>query len=573
MTGSVAEGIRSGSEWMKARLRTPFDSTPAAVAMHVLPKPFLHILLFLLAVVLLFGKSNATPTTSADSYPDPWDVSWLPGDQNQVINAINSIVTDPGAGGSPDAGLAGYGSTILYYSLNSIGGNPAGVNPAFALAMFRKEANFAKPGSIAYTQNNPGNLRCAGYGMIDCQNGFAVFASMEDGIKAYFWMLQYQYKPGGGWPSNFNCTDITCIITHYCPSTQCDTQAYIDQVGQWTRDFMSRISGGAGGCCLCSPLNHALSQGRAIGEHTLPLSTIASSSPNATPTTFLTATPSSTPTPTSTRTAAPTSTLTSTSTTTPIDAHVPTATDTATPFPTATATPTSDTSLPHGSLTINGSAGETRSLNVMLDLAAEDAGTGVIEMRFSYDGTEWSEWESYQPMRVWQLPLGDGLYIVYVQFRDAAGNVSDPASATITANPKVEKSSSESYRILSSVVGASGVVGTGDWEKASSNYRVQSTTGQASSVAWSPEFPQSSEPFQLLSGYWGAYGAMPCLLSGDFDRDHDVDVNDLAFLAGKWRMTSDHPEWKNEYDFDGDEKVTVIDLMSLQTHWGETCQE
>ena len=193
-----------------------------------------------------FGRSYETTTALADSYPSPWDVSWLPGDQNQVINAINSIVTDPSAGGSSDSGLAGHGSTILSYSLNSIAGNPAGVNPAFTLAMFRKEANFARPGTIAYNQNNPGNLRCAGYGMIDCQNGFAVFASMDDGIKAYFWMLQYQYKPGGGWPSNFNCADITCIITHYCPPSQCDTQGYIAQVGQWTQDFMARISSGGG---------------------------------------------------------------------------------------------------------------------------------------------------------------------------------------------------------------------------------------------------------------------------------------------------------------------------------------
>jgi len=193
-----------------------------------------------------FGRNYETTTALADSYPSPWDVSWLPGDQNQVINAINSIVTDPSAGGSSDSGLAGHGSTILSYSLNSIAGNPAGVNPAFTLAMFRKEANFARPGTIAYNQNNPGNLRCAGYGMIDCQNGFAVFASMDDGIKAYFWMLQYQYKPGGGWPSNFNCADITCIITHYCPPSQCDTQGYIAQVGQWTQDFMARISSGGG---------------------------------------------------------------------------------------------------------------------------------------------------------------------------------------------------------------------------------------------------------------------------------------------------------------------------------------
>jgi hypothetical protein len=196
-------------------------------------------------------ESPLSSIAPQDSWPSPWDVSWIPSDpnaQNRIIAEINAIVTDPSAGGSANSGLAGHGGTILYYSLNSIAGNPAGVNPAFALAMFRKEANFARPGTIAYNQNNPGNLRCC-YGAIGVQNGFAVYATMDDGIKAYFWLLQYEYKPGGGSSHNYNCNDISCIISRYCPPSECDTSTYIQQVGTWTQEFQARLQSAASTSC------------------------------------------------------------------------------------------------------------------------------------------------------------------------------------------------------------------------------------------------------------------------------------------------------------------------------------
>jgi len=194
----------------------------------------------LLILLIMSNTGEVVQPSKAAQSVSPWDVSWVPSDpegQNAVIEGINSIVTSLHA----DSGLRGYGSTILYYSLTSISGNPAGVNPAFALAMFRKEAEFAKPGFIAYNQNNPGNLRCAGYGMIDCRNGFAVFDTMANGIKAYFWLLQYEYKPGGGAPWNHNCQDIRCIITIYCPADECDTETYINQIAQWTQQYQNEL--------------------------------------------------------------------------------------------------------------------------------------------------------------------------------------------------------------------------------------------------------------------------------------------------------------------------------------------
>lgn len=37
------------------------------------------------------------------------------------------------------------------------------------------------------------------------------------------------------------------------------------------------------------------------------------------------------------------------------------------------------------------------------------------------------------------------------------------------------------------------------------------------------------------------------------------------------RLTSDHPQWQDECDFDGDGHVTVIDLVTLQSFLWESC--
>jgi hypothetical protein len=205
------------------------------------------ILIFGLAVLILITAFYIVSQVSAES-PTPWDTSWISPDaqaRSRIIAAIDAILIDPQSGSvsGSSSGLRGKGAIILQYSLASIDGNPAGVNPAFALAMFLKEANFAKVGSIANTQNNPGNIRCTGvYGEVDCKNRFAVFASMDDGIKAYFWLLTREYKPGGNFSNNRKCTTIACVVQPYCPPSECDTDAYISFVTKWTDTFQTRLS-------------------------------------------------------------------------------------------------------------------------------------------------------------------------------------------------------------------------------------------------------------------------------------------------------------------------------------------
>lgn len=176
-------------------------------------------------------------TELAKKAPEPWDVSWLPSDSPLVIDRINTILSS--------TGLEGQGAIILESA------QEFGVNPAFALAMFRKEATFAAPNTRASSNNNPGNIIATGdcrgkpaystcqgiYGEVSTDGRFGIYSSMEDGIKAYFMLLNKEYKPG----TRRNCSDIACIITVYCPPSDCDTSIYINQITQWTQDYQHQL--------------------------------------------------------------------------------------------------------------------------------------------------------------------------------------------------------------------------------------------------------------------------------------------------------------------------------------------
>jgi hypothetical protein len=83
---------------------------------------------------------------------------------------------------------------------------------------------------------------------------------------------------------------------------------------------------------------------------------------------------------------------------------------------------TLDTSKPTGSITINGSATLTNSRLVNLTLSASDTGSGVVLMRFMSPLTSW---EPYAATKTgFKLSATNGMKKVFVQFKDAAGNVS-----------------------------------------------------------------------------------------------------------------------------------------------------
>lgn len=99
---------------------------------------------------------------------------------------------------------------------------------------------------------------------------------------------------------------------------------------------------------------------------------------------------------------------------------------------------------PAGSVSINSGSLYTTNRNVTLTLSATDTGPtrtcpgtypimcNVAEMQFSINGTAWNDWEPATTTKAWQFASGDGEKTIYARYKDQAGNISIPYSATIT---------------------------------------------------------------------------------------------------------------------------------------------
>jgi len=59
----------------------------------------------------------------------------------------------------------------------------------------------------------------------------------------------------------------------------------------------------------------------------------------------------------------------------------------------------------------------------------------------------------------------------------------------------------------------------------------------------------------------------PCY---DFDNSGQVDLPDVTLVANCWRMTTEDSDCA-PYDLDGDGIITVVDIMLVVVHLGETC--
>ncbi|WP_257450274.1 S-layer homology domain-containing protein [Paenibacillus soyae] len=86
---------------------------------------------------------------------------------------------------------------------------------------------------------------------------------------------------------------------------------------------------------------------------------------------------------------------------------------------------TLDQTAPSGGVTINGGQAHANAAAVTLTVDYGDA----AQMRFSNEDLAWSGWTAAAVTHPWTLAPGDGEKTVYMELRDAAGNVSSPPSS------------------------------------------------------------------------------------------------------------------------------------------------
>ncbi|MFC1745363.1 hypothetical protein ACFL35_15320, partial [Candidatus Riflebacteria bacterium] len=90
-----------------------------------------------------------------------------------------------------------------------------------------------------------------------------------------------------------------------------------------------------------------------------------------------------------------------------------------------------DRTKPTGYLLIDQGYGTTQTTSVKLHPRFTD-NYELDKMQFSNDGTNWSGLEAVAPTKSWTLTSGAGVKTVYTRFTDKAGNISLPATQTIT---------------------------------------------------------------------------------------------------------------------------------------------
>lgn len=91
-----------------------------------------------------------------------------------------------------------------------------------------------------------------------------------------------------------------------------------------------------------------------------------------------------------------------------------------------------DTVAPEGSMIINNGDPLATSTKVRINLFAFDATTGVKDLRFrNADEDCFGDFDTFVSEKFWDLPQGDGVKRVYVQFRDFANNISSVCDCEI----------------------------------------------------------------------------------------------------------------------------------------------
>src|SRR4051794_35827183 len=117
-------------------------------------------------------------------------------------------------------------------------GQEAHVDPAFALAIWRKESQFG-PAGAAVSPHNMGNLVCdaaAHPPATNCSGRWAVYPSWLDAVRDWYAYINRHYIAHG-------LTTVEAILPGYAPPSENDTAGYIDQVRTWMHDWGSGTVG------------------------------------------------------------------------------------------------------------------------------------------------------------------------------------------------------------------------------------------------------------------------------------------------------------------------------------------
>lgn len=149
-------------------------------------------------------------------------------DRHMIRAAIPSAVAiaRPRRADPPAAFLAFFGARRLRGSIS-----PAAAN-SIAQAIQQQEGYY--PGSVAYRNNNPGNLVYAGQaGATPGAGGFASFSSYDAGYQAMLNQIALDASRGTDASGN-PTTTVSQLITSWAPPSENNTAAYVSNVSAAT---------------------------------------------------------------------------------------------------------------------------------------------------------------------------------------------------------------------------------------------------------------------------------------------------------------------------------------------------
>jgi hypothetical protein len=189
-----------------------------------------------------------------------------------------------------------------------------------------------------------------------------------------------------------------------------------------------------------------------------------------------------------------------------------------------------DNAPPTVDFTFNGGITTTSQSQIMLDIHAQDEGSGVKAVRFSSDGIKWGDWEAPAAQRPWVItPISRQTWSVYVQCKDRVGLLSEVVRHDIYFDVNAGQPHSNVYRLFDYTTNS------GSSKYQSSHYSGRGLLGQVL------DSPAANSPhYQLSNGFEAASQAIPLVTPS-----HDVfKYINSVFASGIVFDTTKSPSYK-----------------------------